>query len=45
MTDVKPEEVRIGMEVEATLRKVIDEGEEGLIAYAVKFRPIEGGSR
>ena len=40
LTDVKPEEVSVGMHVEATLRRIFDESEEGLIAYAVKFRPI-----
>jgi len=40
LTDIQPNEVKIGMRVEATLRKIFDEGSEGLIAYAIKFRPI-----
>lgn len=39
LTDVKPEQVSPGMEVEAVLRKVRVGGEGGPIAYGLKFRP------
>jgi len=39
IVDVKPEEVNIGMEVEATFRKLREQGEEGIIEYGIKFRP------
>ncbi len=39
LTDVYPEEVKVGMEVEAVLRRVHDQGSYGPIAYALKFRP------
>ncbi|MCI4436335.1 MAG: transcriptional regulator, partial [Ignisphaera sp.] len=41
LTDVKPEEVYIGMPVEATLRKLWEESEEGIIVYGLKFKPLE----
>ena len=40
LTDVTPEEVKVGMKVEATLRKVLEDGDTGLIRYGVKFRPV-----
>ena len=40
LTDVEPSEVREGMRVEAVLRRVRCDGEYGLIAYGVKFRPL-----
>ncbi len=46
LTDVSSEEIRVGMEVEAVLRKIHDQGEYGPIAYALKFRPkIKSKSR
>lgn len=39
LTDVKPEELDGVEEVEATVRKVDEQGESGVIGYAVKFRP------
>ncbi len=39
LTDVRPEEVRIGMPVEMVTRKLRDEGPEGQILYGYKFRP------
>ena len=39
LTDVKPDEVYIGMPVEATLRRVWEESNEGLIVYGIKFAP------
>ncbi|MCI4435333.1 MAG: Zn-ribbon domain-containing OB-fold protein [Ignisphaera sp.] len=41
LTDVKPEEVYIGMHVEATLRKLWEGSEEGIIVYGLKFKPLE----
>lgn len=40
MTDADPGEVSTGMKVEAVLRKVREDGEAGVIYYAVKFRPL-----
>ncbi|HEV51231.1 MAG TPA: Zn-ribbon domain-containing OB-fold protein [Thermoprotei archaeon] len=39
LTDVFGE-VKEGMEVEAVFRKISEDGEEGLIYYGTKFRPI-----
>jgi uncharacterized OB-fold protein len=39
LTDVFPEDVSIGMNVEAVFRKVFEDGESGIIEYAIKFRP------
>ena len=40
LTDVDPEEVTIGMPVEMVTRRLTEEGEEGLILYGYKFRPV-----
>jgi hypothetical protein len=40
LTDVEPEEVRIGMPVEMVTRKLTEQGEDGLIVYGYKFRPV-----
>ncbi len=37
--DVRPEDVKIGMRVQATFRKLGEEGEAGVIHYGYKFRP------
>lgn len=42
LTDVNPEEVKEGMEVEMVIRKTRVSGESGLIAYSYKFRPLLG---
>ncbi len=39
--DVDPAAVKIGMPVEATFRKLGQEGEAGVIHYGYKFRPAE----
>lgn len=39
LTDVAPNKVRVGMRVEAILRRIQEDGEAGVIYYAVKFRP------
>ncbi len=40
LTDVEPEDVSIGMPVEAVTRKLRSDGDEGMIVYGYKFRPI-----
>lgn len=40
LTDVEIEEVKVGMKLEATLRRILEDGETGLIRYGVKFRPV-----
>ncbi|MCD6524056.1 MAG: Zn-ribbon domain-containing OB-fold protein [Thermococcus sp.] len=40
LTDVDPEEIDFGMEVEAITRKVREFEEDGIILYAYKFRPV-----
>lgn len=39
LTDVRPDEVHIGMPVEMVTRKLTEEGPEGQIVYGYKFRP------
>jgi uncharacterized OB-fold protein len=39
LTDVRSDEVQIGMPVEMVTRKLRTQGEEGLIIYGYKFRP------
>lgn len=40
LTDVDNDQVHIGMPVEMVTRKIKEEGENGLIVYGYKFRPI-----
>jgi uncharacterized OB-fold protein len=40
LTDVSKDEVHIGMPVEMVTRKLREDGEAGLIAYNIKFRPV-----
>jgi len=40
LTDVDNEDVHIGMPVEMVTRKIKEEGENGLIVYGYKFRPL-----
>lgn len=40
ITDVDPQEVRIGMPVEVVLRKWQQHGADGPIVYGYKFRPL-----
>jgi uncharacterized OB-fold protein len=40
LTDCDPEEVAIGMPVEMVTRKLRTDGDEGMIIYGYKFRPI-----
>ncbi|WP_054840984.1 Zn-ribbon domain-containing OB-fold protein [Thermococcus peptonophilus] len=39
LTDVDPDEIHEGMEVEMVTRKIREFGEDGIILYAYKFRP------
>lgn len=39
LTDVEPEDVAIGMKVEAVTRRLREHGHEGYVAYGYKFRP------
>ncbi len=39
LTDVNPEDLKIGQRVEMVTRKLRELGTEGLIVYAYKFRP------
>ena len=41
ITDCHPEDVYIGMPVEACFRKLMAQGKEGIICYGFKFRPID----
>jgi uncharacterized OB-fold protein len=41
VVDCKPEEVKIGMPVEACFRKIREENSSGLVLYGFKFRPIK----
>lgn len=40
LTDVVPEEVHIGMELEMVIRQIYEDGPKGPILYGYKFRPI-----
>jgi uncharacterized OB-fold protein len=42
LTDCDPEHVAIDMQVEMVTRKLIDLGEDGLLVYGPKFRPLVG---
>ena len=39
LTDIDPDEVEIGQEVEMVTRKMRTDGAEGMIVYGYKFRP------
>ncbi|RMF02960.1 MAG: Zn-ribbon domain-containing OB-fold protein [Chloroflexi bacterium] len=39
LTDVRNDDVQIGMPVEMTTRKITTQGDEGLVIYGYKFRP------
>uniref|UniRef100_A0A7C2VMA7 Zn-ribbon domain-containing OB-fold protein n=1 Tax=Ignisphaera aggregans TaxID=334771 RepID=A0A7C2VMA7_9CREN len=40
LADVDPDKIYYGMEVEAVLRRLWTEGDEGLIVYGLKFVPV-----
>ncbi len=39
LTDLDPDDVRIGMPVEMVTRKLSEQGDEGVILYGYKLRP------
>jgi uncharacterized protein len=39
LTDVSPKDVKVGMRLEAVVRKIKSDGEKGLLVYGYKFRP------
>jgi uncharacterized OB-fold protein len=43
ITDANPEELKVGTRVEMVTRKLREQGEEGLIIYGYKFRPVMNG--
>jgi uncharacterized protein len=44
ITDVNSEDVKIGQRVEMITRKLREYGEEGLVVYGYKFRPVAENS-
>lgn len=42
LTDVEPEMLRVGMDVEMVTRKLSEDGHDGLVLYGYKFRPVKG---
>lgn len=40
IVDIAPEKVTAGLRVESVFRKIKTDGEEGIIQYGYKFRPI-----
>ncbi len=40
LTDIAPEDVRIGLPVEMVTRKIREFGEDGIVVYGYKFRPV-----
>ena len=40
LTDVDLDKITVGMEVEATFRKLYEYGQDGHIIYGTKFRPV-----
>jgi uncharacterized OB-fold protein len=40
LTDVDPEDVTVGQEVEMVVRRLLSEAERGPIVYGYKFRPV-----
>ena len=40
LTDVEPEEAKVGMDVEMVVRKLRTDNGDGPIIYAYKFRPV-----
>ncbi|TET91994.1 MAG: Zn-ribbon domain-containing OB-fold protein [Methanomassiliicoccales archaeon] len=43
--DCSPSDVAIGMDVEATFRKLGEQGEDGVIHYGYKFRPAREATK
>jgi uncharacterized OB-fold protein len=45
VVDIAPEDVRIGLKVRATFRKLREEGRAGVIHYGYKFAPMDDAHR
>ncbi len=45
LTDIDPEDIREGMLVEPVLRRTSEDGEAGIIRYALLFRPMIKGAQ
>jgi uncharacterized OB-fold protein len=41
LTDIDPDEIVMDMPVEVVTRKLRTDGDEGMIVYGYKFRPVE----
>jgi len=41
LTDVEPEDVKIGMRVKAVFRRYKEQSESGVIEYGIKFTPLK----
>jgi uncharacterized OB-fold protein len=44
LTDVNPSDLKVGLRVEMVTRKLREFGQEGLIVYGYKFRPVANGN-
>ena len=44
LTDVNPSDLKVGLRVEMLTRKLREFGQEGLIVYGYKFRPVANGN-
>ena len=44
IVDAKKEDLKIGMKVEMVLRRIREGGEEGIIHYGYKFKPVDNKS-
>ncbi|RLE79708.1 MAG: transcriptional regulator [Thermoprotei archaeon] len=42
LTDCTPDQLKIGMPVEAVFRRYRTQGDKGLVMYGIKFRPVLG---
>ena len=45
VVDIEPKDVRIGLKVRATFRKLREEGKAGVIHYGYKFTPMDDAHR
>ena len=42
IVDCKPDDVKIGKKVKSVFRKIMAEGDDGIIVYGYKFKLVEG---
>jgi len=40
ITDIRPEDLEIGMDLEMVIRQIYEDGDRGPILYGYKFRPV-----